>query len=251
MRDALRAAGCVYAEEEADLLLEQAAGPEELRRLLARRVAGEPLEQVLGWAAFAGQRIRVRPGVFVPRVRSELLVRAALDGLAERAVVVDLGCGSGALGAAVAAAKPGVTLWAVDVDPTAVACARLNLPPARVRRGDLWAGLPDHLRGRIDVALVNAPYVPSAEIATLPGEAREHEHRVALDGGPDGLDVQRRVAAPAGRWLGPAGRLLVECGRHQAAATASLVAAAGLEPRVVVDHDLAATVVVGSARRRG
>jgi release factor glutamine methyltransferase len=242
---ALRSAGCVFAEDEARLLLEESSGDAELLTMLARRMSGEPLEQVVGWAAFGGLRIAVAPGVFVPRRRSELVVSVALREPA--AVVIDLCCGTGAIGAALESAWPDAEVYAADSDPDAVACARRNLLPERVFAGDLYAALPEELRGRVDLLAVNAPYVPTGSIAEMPREARDHEHRVALDGGPDGLDVQRRVVAGARAWLAPSGRLLVETSRGQADTTASLFSAAGLDPRIETDDELSATVVVGRA----
>lgn len=242
----LRAAGCVFAEDEAGLLAEAARDEAELALLTARRVAGEPLEQVVGYAELGGLRVAVAPGVFVPRQRSLALVRLAATGLRGGDVVVDLCCGTGALGAVLAATVPGLEVWAADVDPDAVACARRNLPPERVVEGDLYDALPRELRGRVAVVVANAPYVPTDEIALMPPEARDHEHRVALDGGPDGLDVQRRVAAEAPAWLRPGGRLLVETSRGQAATSAALQEAAGLVVTVERDDDLDATVAVGT-----
>lgn len=242
---ALRSAGCVFAEEEARLLLEESGGDAELLTMLARRMSGEPLEQVVGWAAFGGLRVAVAPGVFVPRRRSELLVGIALREPA--GVVVDLCCGTGAIGAALQSAWPDAEVYAADSDPDAVACARRNLLPERVFAGDLYTALPEELRGRVDLLAVNAPYVPTGSIAEMPREARVHEHRLALDGGLDGLDVQRRVVSGAGAWLAPRGRLLVETSRGQADATASLFSAAGLGPRLEIDDELSATVVVGRA----
>ena len=188
-----------------------------------------PLEQVLGWAEFCGLRILVAPTVFVPRRRTELLVRLALESLRAGDVVVDLGCGTGAIAAALLAAEPSLDAHAADLDPAAVACARRNLPPDRVHEGDLYDALPAALRGRIAVIAANAPYVPTDEISTMPSEARDHEARVALDGGPDGLDVQRRVVADAPRWLVPGGVVLVETSRAQASGTAAAMASAGLD----------------------
>jgi release factor glutamine methyltransferase len=233
----------VYAEDEARLLLDEASSPAELMTWAARRMAGEPLEHIVGWASFAGLRVAVDAGVFVPRRRSELLVTVAAREPAD--LVVDLCCGSGALGAALADRWPAAEVWAADSDPAAVACARRNLPPERVRDGDLYDALPDDLRGRVDLLVVNAPYVPHDEIATMPREARDHEHRVALDGGADGLDVQRRVVADATTWLRPGGRLLVETGRAQAERTAGLFASAGLTATVEIDDDLDGTAVLG------
>ena len=253
----LRAAGCVFAEEEADLLLAAVTGP-DLDALVARRVAGEPLEVLLGWAELCGLRVAVDAGVFVPRRRSELLVRTAVpllpvasrEGMrpgVDLPVVVDLCCGTGALGLAVARLGGPVELHATDVDPTAVRCAARNLEPigGHAWCGDLDEPLPGALRGRVHVLLANAPYVPSDEVAFMPPEAREHEPLVALDGGPDGVEVQRRVIAAAPGWLRRGGHVLVETSRRQAPLTTAAMTRYGLTARVVHDEDLDATVVVG------
>ena len=244
----LRAAGCVFAEDEARLLLAAAGSAADLERMLGQRAAGRPLEYILGWAEFCGLRISVEPGVFVPRQRTGLLVRLAAALLRPGAVAVDLCCGSGAVGAALAARVEGIELHAADVDPAAVRCARRNIGPAGglVHEGDLYAALPARLRGQVSVLAANAPYVPTGEIAFMPPEARLHESRAALDGGPDGLHLQRRVVAEAPAWLVPGGNLLVETSAGQASATAALFVRAGLVPRVAADGDLAATVVVGT-----
>jgi release factor glutamine methyltransferase len=240
---ALRAAGCVFAEEEARLLLDEASSPGELMAWAARRMAGEPLEYVVGWAEFAGVRVAVDPGVFVPRRRSELLVAVALREPAD--LVVDLCCGTAAFGAALSRHWPGIEVHAADADPAAVVCARRNLPPERVHEGDLYAALPAGLQGRVDLVVANAPYVPTDAIATMPRDARDHEHRVALDGGADGLDVVRRVVAGAPEWLRTGGRLVVETGRDQADDVAATCAAAGLSPSVESDDEIGGTVVLG------
>ncbi|MFD1151426.1 putative protein N(5)-glutamine methyltransferase [Saccharothrix hoggarensis] len=242
----LRAAGCVFAEDEARLLVAAAGSAEELAELTARRVAGLPLEHVLGWVEFCGLRVVVGPGVFVPRRRTEFLVRVAVGVVGPGSVVVDLCCGSGAVGAAVVDRVPGVVLHAVDVDPVAVRCARRNVGAGRVYEGDLYEPLPVSLVGRVDVLVANAPYVPTGAIGLMPPEAREHEPLAALDGGADGLDVQRRVIAGAARWLAPGGRLLVETGAVQAEGTVEAFARGGLRAEVVSDEGLGATVVVGS-----
>jgi release factor glutamine methyltransferase len=242
----LRAAGCVFAEDEARLLTDAAPSPDGLEALVARRVAGAPLEVLLGWAEFCGLRIVVAPGVFVPRRRTEALVEEAVRLARPGAVVVDLCCGSGAVGAAVAVAVPGIELYAADVDPAAVACARRNLPGVPVHEGDLFAALPGELRGRIDVLAANVPYVPTSAIGLMPPEARDHEPRVALDGGPDGLALARRVAVEGCSWLAPGGSLLFECSERQGADALELVAAAGLTARLVTDDARGATVVVGT-----
>lgn len=243
----LRAAGCVYAEEEATLLQETAADQEQLAAMVERRVAGLPLEQVLGWAAFCGLRILVDPGVFVPRRRTGLLVERAVALAPADPVVVDLCCGTGAVGAALRAALDGVELYAVDVDPAAVACARRNVPAGRVLHGDLFEPLPETLRGAVDLLVVNAPYVPSGELHLMPPEARDHEPRVALDGGFDGLDVHRRVAEQAPAWLAPGGLLLTETSERQADAAAAVFTGAGLRTEVTVSEELEVAAVVGTA----
>jgi release factor glutamine methyltransferase len=246
---ALRVAGCVFADEEAGLLLSSARSPAELVSMIDRRASGMPIEHVVGWAEFCGLRIEVDPGVFVPRRRSELLVSEAVSLVRSTAVVVDLCCGAGAVGAAIAASADVSELRAVDVDPAAVRCARRNVAGAggHVHEGDLYDALPPSLRGRVDLLVANAPYVPTGEIALLPAEARLYESRVALDGGLDGLDVQRRVIAEAPRWLAAGGRLLIETSERQAAATLDAITRAGLTGRVARSGPLGATVVVGTA----
>jgi release factor glutamine methyltransferase len=238
----------VFAEDEAELMLEAARTPGELAALVQRRSTGLPLEQVLGWAAFHGLRIAVEPGVFVPRRRTELLVDQAAAQAPGASVVVDLCCGSGAVGAALVAALGPVELHAADIDPAAVRCARRNLGPlgGSIHEGDLFRPLPTGLRGRIGILAANVPYVPTDEVPLLPPEARHHEPRAALDGGADGLDVLRRVTAAAPDWLAPGGCLLVETSGQQAPAAMAAFAAVGLAPRLAVSGELAAHVVVGT-----
>ena len=240
----------MFAEDEAALLVGAASSRDELDAMVARRVTGEPLEQVIGWAEFAGLRIVVEPGVFVPRRRTVLLAETAValvDDVADP-VVVDLCCGTGAVAAAVHAARPDARLHAADLDPRAVACARLNLVGiADVHRGDLADALPGELVGRVDVMVVNAPYVPTDEIAHLPPEARDHEPWLALDGGPDGVAVHRRVAAQASPWLRRGGHLLIETSRRQAGLTLAAMEERGLDGRVVRSDEHDATVVVGTS----
>jgi release factor glutamine methyltransferase len=238
----------VFAEDEAQLLITAARTPAELAAMVDRRTVGLPLEHVLGWAEFRGLRIAVDPGVFVPRRRTEFLVEQAAAFLTPPAVVVDLCCGSGALGAALVSGLAGVELHAADIDPAAVRCARRNVSSAggRVYEGDLYGPLPDTLLGRVDILLANVPYVPTEKIALLPAEARVHEARVALDGGADGLDVVRRVTAGATRWLAPGGHLLFETSEPQTARAVAAVARHGLVPRVTTSQELDATVIVGT-----
>jgi release factor glutamine methyltransferase len=139
-------------------------------------------------------------------------------------------------------------LHAADIEPAAVRCARRNVEPVggRVHQGDLYDPLPPALAGRVDVLIANAPYVPTGEIGLLPPEARDFEPLVALDGGADGLDIQRRVTARAGRWLAPGGSLLIETSERQAPSTVAAFTRHGLEAEVAVCEDLDATVVIGT-----
>ncbi|SDO91149.1 release factor glutamine methyltransferase [Actinopolyspora xinjiangensis] len=244
----LRTAGCVFAEREAELLLAAAPTDAELREMTRRRVDGTPLEVVLGWAEFLGARYVVEPGVFVPRRRSEFLARQALSLVRPGDVVVELCCGSAAIAAAVAGAAERIEPHACDIDPDCVRCARRNLAElgGTVHRGDLYEALPEALRGRVELLVANAPYVPTGAIASMPPEAREHEPRVALDGGADGLDVQRRIAAGALRWLSPGGHLLLETGERQADRSVAVCAEHGLRARVVRSEEDDATVVVAT-----
>jgi release factor glutamine methyltransferase len=247
----LRAAGCVFAEDEARVISSTARSPEEQAMMVERRAAGVPLEHVVGWAEFCGLRVTVAPGVFVPRRRTEFLVAQAVSRARPGAVVLDLCCGSGAVGAALAKALGGVELHASDIEPAAAGCARSNLAPygGQVHLGDLFDPLPRALLGRVDVLAANVPYVPTGEIALLPAEARLHEPHVTLDGGQDGLDVMRRVAAEAPRWLAPGGFVLVETSEQQAPEAARAFRTSGLTPVVATsgDDDFDATVVIGIA----
>lgn len=246
----LRAAGCVYAEEEARLILD-AGG--ETEALVARRMAGEPLEWILGWADFTdevgeGVRVAVRPGVFVPRGRTIELALAAAELLPPDGITVDLCCGSGAIAAYLHHRVPTARFFAVDIDPLATACARENLPFAEVLTGDLFAPLPDHLRGYIDVITANTPYVPSEKVALLPGEAKDHEPLHTLDGGPDGLALLRRIAAEAGSWLAPGGTVLIELAESRYDAARDVFEAAGLVTSGQIDPD-GTSVILGQRAR--
>jgi release factor glutamine methyltransferase len=248
----LRAAGCVFAEDEAKLLMSAASTADELAAMVGRRAGGLPLEQVVGWAEFCGLRITVAPGVFVPRRRSEFLVQQAAAAAGNGRggaplVLVDLCCGSGAVGVALAATLGGAELHAVDIDPAAVACARGNVPSSgRVYEGDLYEPLPARLHGQVGILVANAPYVPTGELGLMPTEARLHEPAVALDGGPDGVDIHRRVAAGAPLWLAPDGCLLIETSERQASLTAQAVTRAGLVARVLTSAHMPTVVVMGS-----
>lgn len=243
----LRAGGSVFAEDEAQLIERAATSESELERMVARRVAGEPLEVIVGWAEFCGHRVAVEPGVFVPRRRTGLLVEEGARLLTGGETVVDLCCGTGAVGLALHARVEGIKLHASDIDGEAVQCARRNLGPlgAEVHHGDLLAALPTTLLGAVDLLVVNAPYVPTDQIALMPPEAREHEPTISLDGGADGVDVHRRICADAGRWLSATGALLIETSGRQAEATAAAMRSVGLMARVVTAPHLDGTAVIG------
>ncbi len=245
----LRSAGSVFAEDEARLLVEAAANAAELTLLIGRRVAGEPIEYILGWAEFCGLHIGVRPGVFVPRRRTEFLVEraTALESESRHPLVVDVCCGSGAIGAALATRLPGMRLFASDIDATAVACASENLHGVGVvLHGDLFAPLPADLRGQVDLIVANAPYVPTSDISLMPREARLYETLSTLDGGSDGLNLHRRISVEAHDWLVPGGHLLLETSERQAERTARIVAEAGLDARISRSEEFDATVVTGT-----
>ena len=248
----LRAAGCVFAEDEAALLISAAQSPEDLVSMIRRRVSGLPLEHILGWVEFCGMRMAVDPAVFVPRRRTEFLVRTAvaLAPATDEPVVVDMCCGCGAIGTAVVTVLGRGELHATDIDPAALRSAERNVATVdgRVYLGDLYEPLPGSLRGRVDLLVVNAPYVPTDAMALMPPEARLYEAAVALDGGVDGLEVQRRVVAEAPRWLAPGGHLLIETSDRQAPSTAALIEDSGLAADVATDDDVDATVVIGTMR---
>lgn len=245
----LRTAGCVFAEDEARLIISTAENAEQLDAMVSARVEGLPLEHVLGWVEFDGLRIAVDPQVFVPRQRSVLMVERAQELIkvpAQRSpVIVDLCCGCGALGVALASRLDAAQLHAADIDPVAVECARRNVTPlgGQAYRGDLYDALPQDLMGRVDVLIANAPYVPTTSIPLMPREARLHEPTVALDGGSDGFTVIHRILAGARQWLTPEGCVLVETSEEQAESLLTFVRTCGLKPTVSHAEEIGATVV--------
>ena len=237
----LRQAGCVFAEDEACMIIEASGGSREtLQTLVSRRCAGEPLEVVVGFADFAGLRVAVAPGVFVPRQRTVGLVALAVNHLASMSladrVAVDLGCGTGALAAALLA-ELDCEMYAIDNSAAAVACARQNLPSATVLQGDLFSPLPVKLQGRVRVVLANLPYVPTAAIDLLPREARLYEPLETLDGGTDGLRPLARALGQLSMWLHPDGVYLAEVHASQLDAAAQLAAEHAYDLRADVDPD--------------
>lgn len=210
LAERLLAAGCVAAEVEAQELLSAALDAETIELWARRRERGEPLAWIVGHTTFCGRPLRVRPGVYVPRAQTEELARRAGALLADHGRAVDLCAGSGAVAVELMAAVPTAAVTAVDIDPLAAACAREN--GARAVVADLSAGLR---AGASDLVTAVAPYVPTGALDLLPRDVTAYEPHHALDGGPDGLDVVRRVVGAAARLLRPGGWLLVELGADQ------------------------------------
>lgn len=201
-----------------------------------RRAQRVPLQRILGWEDFRGLRFRLTPAVLVPRPETELLVEWALDFLpaasaARRPRVIDVGTGSGCIACAVAQARADVDVVAVDVSPAAAATARTNVEALglerriRVMVSDLVAALD---AAGVDLIVANLPYLPTALLDELQPEVRTHEPRLALAGGPDGLDIVRRLVPEARRALRPGGALVLEtAGGVQATLAAALLRDAG------------------------
>ena len=215
-----------------------------LREMIRRRAAGEPLQYISGKAPFRTIEVRVEPGVLIPRPETEVLVGEALAFLPrdEERLVVDLCCGSGCIACAVAVERPQVQVAACDIDPGAVALTRRNAAElgvdGRVKayEGDLFAALPEELKGFVDVIVTNPPYVPSVVCDTLVPEVRDFEPRLALDGGEDGLDLFRAILAASGAWLAPDGVIAAELHETCLEEAQSLAEEAGfLKTRIVED----------------
>lgn len=242
----LRHAGCVFAEDEADLAVaalfaegvDPVGGEARLEDYVRRRAAGEPAEYILGSAVLAGRRVKVGPGVFIPRPWSaDLVARAAqLLNIAGDGTAVDLGTGSGAIALAISELAPRSHVWATEVDAEAVRWAMENCadrPGVTVCQGDLYEGLPVSLRHRVDVIAGSLPYVPSGEMDGLPRDHVTNEPVQAFDGGETGLAVISRALNRAREWLRPGGHILMEIGAGEGPPATALAAAAGLADVVV------------------
>jgi release factor glutamine methyltransferase len=234
---ALAEGGCIAPRAEADALVTASGeGVGSIEELLARRLRGEPLAWITGSVRFCGVRIRVDPGVFVPRPHTQALALRAVSLLPAAGIAVDLCTGTGAVAAVLGSARPRATVVATDVDPVAVACARRNGVHALV--GDLDEPLPPSLRGSVDVMTAVVPYVPTEELHLLPRDVFANEPHRALDGGPRGTTVLVRAAEAAVRWLRPGGSVLLELGGDQAGEVATTLADLDLwEIRVHQDGD--------------
>jgi release factor glutamine methyltransferase len=201
---------------------------------LARRAAREPISLILGRKGFWTLMLKVAPGVLTPRPETEAILDAVLPLFPEgRAfTVLDLGVGSGALLLAILAERPAARGLGVDASEEALAVARDNAAHlglaarAALLRGDWTFGLGD---ASFDLVVANPPYIPTAEIAALAPEVREHDPRQALDGGADGLDAYRRLAPEILRVLKPGGAFAVEIGPGQRGAVEALFRSAGAE----------------------
>ncbi len=280
----LEAAGDEHAEVSAEWLLEWVSGKNraelhrdadepldlakrfQLMAATARRSAGEPLQYITGSAPFRRFEIACEEGVLIPRPETELLVEFALEALRGRAGeelrVLDLCTGTGCVACAIAAEEPRARVWATDVAPEAVALARRNAEAlgvasrVSVLEGDLAHALPAAFFGTLDLVVSNPPYVPSEVVDTLPEEVRDHEPRLALDGGEDGLGVVRRIVAEAPTLLAPDGLLALELFEDHAEAARELVESAPdaqgapAFAQVRVERDLALRPRYLLARRR-
>jgi release factor glutamine methyltransferase len=240
-----------------------------------RRLAGEPLQYVLGRWSFRGLDLIVDPRVLIPRPETEVVAEVAIAEARgfylpppRRAlrqstvpggpfVVADLGTGSGALALALAVELPEAEVWATDVSPAALAVARANLaavgPAAdrvRLAEGMWYEALPTGLRGRLRVIVSNPPYVTEAEFAGLPPEVRDHEPVGALVAGPTGRESLEHLVAGGLDWLEPGGALVLELAPDQAAAVTAAAEARGYEA-VAVHPDLAGRPRALVARRPG
>ncbi|MBR1822232.1 MAG: peptide chain release factor N(5)-glutamine methyltransferase [Clostridia bacterium] len=242
----LRASGCPDPEVDARWMAEDTLGMTrtelkfesdravppsalgQLERMLSRRCAGEPVQYILGSADFMGLKFQVGPGVLIPRQDTETLVEAALialQGASAAPAVLDLCAGSGCIGLSLASLAPHARVTLADVSREALETARENMHAlgvkAELRHGDLFAAVG---RERFDLIASNPPYIPRGELAGLQREV-QYEPRLALDGGADGLDFYRRIAAEAERHLNPGGAIYLEVGAGEAPAVLELVKA--------------------------
>jgi release factor glutamine methyltransferase len=202
----------------------------ELRELVRRRGEREPLQLIVGSTSFCGLEMAVNGHVLIPRPETELLAEMGWEFLRARAKntdiaklkAMDFGTGSGCLAILLAAKCPEVKIVAVDISPEALAAAKRNAATHSVDcrieflPGDGFGVLTEN--ARFDLIVSNPPYIPTAEIATLEPEVRDHDPKLALDGGADGLDFYRRIAAEAGNFLKPGARIMLEFGYGQAEA---------------------------------
>ncbi len=240
LEEALRAAGCVFAEREAALIRASTRDPAARRQMVAQRVAGAPLEYVVGSAEFAGVRVRIGSPAFIPRHRAAVLVDlAGRYAPVPAGAVVDLGCGCGAIAAALVHRHPDWGVHATDVDSDALHWAVANAAAFgfEVHQGHWFDGLPAGLAGTVGVVVAHLPYVPTAEMTRSPRDFHDAEPPHTVDGGGDGLDPWRVVAPEAARWLAPAGVLLTQVAWSQYDDAVRIGTAAGLDMTQVGSDD--------------
>jgi release factor glutamine methyltransferase len=218
-----------------------------LAALAQRRLTREPVARILGHKEFWGLSLALNAETLLPRPETETVVEAALAALSERERaalrIADLGTGSGALLIALLSELPGAFGVGTDISEAALACARGNAQVLGLgtRAAFVACDYGAALAGEVDLLVSNPPYVARGDIATLQSEVRDFDPRRALDGGPDGLDGYRAIAADAQRLLSGAGILVLELGQGQSEAVTALFAAAGLAPETV-KNDLSGVV---------
>ncbi len=242
--DCLRSAGIEEAKTDAALMLEKITGlsgaarflhrdeelteeqKQTLEEMLRRRAGHVPVQQILGEAWFYGRSFLVEPCVLIPRMDTEILVEEALGALRPGMSVLDLCTGSGCIVLTLAAER-GIEGVGSDVSPEALSVARRNAKALGLSCRFVQSDLFENITGRYDLIVSNPPYIRRAEIETLSEEVKSHEPRLALDGGPDGLDFYRRIAARAADFLKPGGSLMMEIGYDQGETVPALLAAHG------------------------
>lgn len=245
----------LYAHHDRPLTHEERA---ELREAVKRRAAGEPLQYVTGEVAFRHLVLKVRPGVLIPRPETEVLVDEVLGATKslEHPTVVDLCTGSGCVALSVAFEHQGARVWAGDISQAAVEVARDNVrrtgleDRVAVAESDLFGGAPAEWKGHVDVVVSNPPYIPTPDLARLPEEVAGFEPHLALDGGPDGLAVFRRILEGAREWLAPGGLLALELDESRVCSAAREAEEWYEEVRVVSDLTGRDRIITGRLPQR-
>jgi release factor glutamine methyltransferase len=228
-------AGFVAADDEALELIDVANGDDViLEAMVARRLRGEPIAWIVGYATFCGLRVNVHDGVYVPRWQSEPLARRAVERLPAQGVAVDLCTGSGALAMVLRAHRPDARIMATELDERAVECARSN--GVDVYPGDLFTSLPRELDGQVDVIVAVVPYVPTPSLSFLPRGTFDFESTLSYDGGEEGVSVLSRVVRESVGYLRFGGALLLELGGDEAQSVEEDLASHGFSD-VVIHRD--------------